>query len=117
MFARVEEDQTERIFHSVTDNGTGQVTETYTVRRAVTTNFQVYDLPTGRVVWSGDVSREREANNGFGPASDGTLWSWVESFIPETRGSADYPTPPALDGVLGDCFRAFADNLPKHPES
>ena len=86
-------------------------------KRTVTASLSVYDARSQKRVWSGAVSKMKEAAQEFTPETTNLLVDLVKAAnkTEEANDDETYPPPPApaTEQVLVDVFRGFAENMPK----
>ena len=86
-------------------------------KRTVTASLSVYDATTQKRVWSGSVSKMKDASQEFTPEEKNLLVDLVKAANKTEEANDDQkyppPPPPGTEQVIGEVFRGFAQNMPK----
>jgi len=75
-------------------------------------SFNIYDLRTGAIVWSGTIERDGSRRNEYIDKKESKFFliALIDCIL-ESR--PEYPEPSSLDVLLRLIFTSFAKNLPK----
>lgn len=126
ILGRVENDQISKSTELQEDQESPLRTK-YRVRRDMTVSFQVYDIETAPMVFTGSISHEDfdlqiDAKSGAPDDDCSSILSFaacIFDFISwfEDKDVEGFPPPPELDDIVTEIFDQFAETLPAVPSS